>query len=758
MTDQRLRIEISGAVQGVGFRPFVYRLAGELHLPGWVLNDTSGVFIEVEGDPALLDRFLERLTHEYPPNAQITSLTHTRLACVGYTGFDIRHSAAHGTKTALILPDLATCPECLAEILSPADRRFRYPFTNCTNCGPRFTIITDLPYDRPNTTMRGFLLCPACRSEYESPLDRRFHAQPNACPLCGPQIRLLHPDGTPTAHADQSLRAAAAALQAGAIIAVKGLGGFHLMADANNTAAVALLRARKQREEKPFALLARDLAQAHTLCTITPEAETLLSTPQAPIVLLPRRSDAPVAPGVAPHNPFLGVMLPAMPLQHLLLRELNGPLVATSGNRSDEPICTDEHEALERLTGIADGFLVHNRPIERHVDDSIATILDGAPRLLRRARGYAPLPIRLAQPAPCILAVGAHLKNSVALSIERSVFVSQHIGDLETPQAHAAFERVIRDFLRMYDAHPTMIACDLHPAYASTRFARAHAATLLPPDGRIVAVQHHHAHLAACLAEHGEAGPALGIIWDGTGYGTDGTIWGGEFLLGDARSFQRVAHLAPFRLPGGEAAIRNPLRTALALLWELEGSAALERPELPLTDDERRLLGPMLARGINSPRTTSAGRLFDGVSALLGICRRASYEGQPAIMLEFAADPQAQDVYPFELRPNESIPPTLMLCWQPTLAAILADLRHGLAPAIIAGRFHTTMIEVMVRAAQHIDTATVALSGGCFQNRLLTERAAQRLRAAGFRVLLHRQVPPNDGGISLGQIAVAAVT
>jgi len=820
---QRVRVEIHGAVQGVGFRPFVYRLATELELAGWVINNAQGVFIEVEGDAPALNQFLQRLPAETPPRAIVHSLESAWLDAAGYTQFQIRHSDDHGAKTALVLPDIATCPDCLAEVLNPLDRRHSYAFTNCTNCGPRFSIIRALPYDRPHTTMRQFVMCPHCQQEYDNPLDRRFHAQPNACPICGPHLdfrfsiadfRLAGEQSiskiskipargqNPKSKIDQT----AQALQDGLIVAVKGLGGFHLMVDAANAAAIARLRERKHRYDKPLALMVQNMEQAKTLCRVSAAAETLLSGPEAPIVLLPRQPDAPVSGNVAPGNPCLGVMLPYTPLHHLLLRQFGGPLVATSGNLSDEPICTDEIEAGQRLGHIADMFLLHNRPIERHVDDSVAWLAAGQPRLLRRARGYAPLPVLIPQAAPPILAVGAHLKNTVALSVERQVFISQHIGDLETAESMAAFERVIADFLRLYDVTPIAIAHDLHPDYLSTRWAQndlrvtnyelritgaesqSKIHTVLAglrqgnPKSKIklVPVQHHHAHLAACLAENGVTGPALGVIWDGTGYGTDGTVWGGEFLLGDAAGFTRAAHLRPFRLPGGDAAVKEPRRVALALLWELYGEDALNRDDLApiraLSAAERRLLGQMLGKGINTPVTTSAGRLFDGIAALLDLRQRVSFEGQAAMALEFAAAADVTDAYPLPLvqaeggasndeQNNSLLTPhsslftphsSLILDWQPLVEAILEELRRQVEPAVIAARFHNALVEAIVAVAQAVEQPRVALSGGCFQNRLLTGRSARQLRRAGFEVLLHRHVPPNDGGISLGQVVVAA--
>ena len=798
----RLKIEIHGAVQGVGFRPFVYRLAQELALTGWVINNARGVFIEVEGPKPALQNFQQRLSTDKPPLAIIQSLNAKWLSPACFKDFKIRHSDAGGAKTVLVLPDAATCPDCLREIFDPANRRYRYPFTNCTNCGPRFTIITALPYDRPNTTMRRFSFCPDCQNEYESPPDRRFHAQPNACPVCGPQLDLRFTIydlrfKKETAQAnvsqkqivnDNALLRAAAAIKAGNIVAVKGLGGFHLMVDAGNAEAVAALRRRKPRKAKPFAVMVQNMSQAQQVCKISPQAEQLLTSAAAPIVLLPKKQNALIAAAVAPGNPNLGIMLPYTPLHHLLLQELTGPVVATSGNLSDEPICIDENDAMQRLGHIADAFLIHNRPIARHVDDSVAWLLLDTPRLLRRARGYAPLPVTLSQKMPVILATGAHLKNTVALSVGQQVFISQHIGNLESAEAVDAFERVIADFLRLYEASPLAIAHDMHPDYFSTHWAKAQQAsgrageqaTNKSPRSparllTCIPVQHHHAHLAACLAENGADGPALGVIWDGTGYGSDGTIWGGEFLLGDAAEFRRVAHLRSFRLPGGDAAVKEPRRTALALLWELYGEAALEQTDLApiqsFTSTEKQLLGQMLAKPFNAPRTTSAGRLFDGVAALLTPHQSVSFEGQAAMALEYLADKRVTNAYPLPLMKGEGgkmkdeenknssftpHPSPFILDWTPMLKALLQDLRLGVDPGVISAKFHNGLVEAIVKTAEQIGEEKIALSGGCFQNRLLTEGAARRLQATGFKVLLHRQVPPNDGGISLGQIAVAA--
>lgn len=755
--NRRLRVVVRGAVQGVGFRPFVYRLAGELDLPGWVLNDPQGVYLEVEGPPPALEAFLLRLQAGPPPPAFIQSLEYTQLDPVGYAGFEIRASRRDGPVRALVLPDIATCPACLAEVLDPADRRHLYPFTNCTHCGPRFSIIEALPYDRPRTSMKGFALCPACRAEYENPLDRRFHAQPTACPECGPRLALWDAEGHPLAERHDALLGAVAALRRGDVVAVKGLGGFHLMVRADDDAAVRRLRERKRREAKPLALMAPSLKRAQELCHLDPLEERLLTAPEAPIVLLRRLAEGGgVAPAVAPGHPNLGVMLPCTPLHHLLLRELGDCVVATSGNRSEEPICIDEREAVTRLAGIADLYLVHDRPIVRHVDDSVARVVLGREQLLRRARGYAPLPITLKREMPTILATGAQLKNALALAVGRDVFVSQHIGDLENPEAVAALTAAAQDFRRLYDVTPEIVAVDAHPDYASTRLGRALG---LP----VVAVQHHMAHVAACMAENELEPPLLGVAWDGTGDGEDGTIWGGEFLVPEGRAFTRVAHLRPFRLPGGEAAVREPRRSALGLLHAAYGAAAAGPafaglpPYGSFSAAARGVLWRMLERGINAPVTTSVGRLFDAVAALLDVRQVARYEGEAAIELEFAAARARPlgEPWPFTLRPVAAAGP-LVLDWQPLLEALLAERAAGADVPALAGRFHATLAEMIVAVAERVGLKRVALGGGCFQNRVLLEETVRRLTARGFRAYWPQRVPPNDGGIALGQVAVAA--
>jgi hydrogenase maturation protein HypF len=763
---QRVRLELRGAVQGVGFRPFVFRLAQRCGVNGWVANDAAGVTIEAEAAAGVIEYFIRALSVEAPSQSSIHELAVTSLEPDGSSGFRIARSASGGARSAVVLPDLATCDDCLREVLDPADRRAGYAFTNCTNCGPRFSVIQNLPYDRPNTTMSRFTLCAACAVEYGEPLDRRFHAQPNACGECGPHLELWDARGG-RIHVGDPVAAAAAALQRGDVVAVKGTGGFHLMVDAANDDAVALLRERKHRPHRPLAVMAASVEQIRRFAVVDDAAAALLQSAAAPIVLLPRRSarshtarfcDAiELAARLAPDNPCIGVMLPAMPLHHLLLATFGGPLVATSGNLSDEPICTDERAAVTRLCGIADLFLVHDRPIERHVDDSVTDFLDGAPRLLRRARGYAPLPLLLPAPVPPILAVGPHLKNTVALSRDRQVFISQHIGDLETHEAQLAFERVVEDFLRLYDVSPHAVARDMHPDYVSTQWAlqavRRYGFTDVP-------VQHHHAHLAACMAENGVTAPTLGVVWDGAGYGTDGTIWGGEFLLGDACSYERVAHLLPFHLPGGDAASREPRRAAAGLLYTALGSAGFEEAAAPLLRTfrpaQRGLLGHMLRRSLNAPVTTSAGRLFDGIAALLGICPVVSYEGEAAVRLEHLVDGTERGAYTVAIVPDAWARGPFVLDWRPLVRAVLEDSRRGVAHGVIAARVHNAFVEAIALQAELTACDNVALTGGCFQNSILTERTAAALRRRGFNVLLHRQVPPNDGGVAFGQVVIAA--
>jgi hydrogenase maturation protein HypF len=764
--DARLKLAVRGAVQGVGFRPFVFRLAAELKLRGWVNNS----FIEAEGARAELEKFLLRLDSEKPPRSFIQSLESSWLDVAGYKSFEIRPSETGGEKTALVLPDIATCPDCLRDIFDPKNRRHLYPFTNCTNCGPRFSIIESLPYDRANTSMKNFAMCPQCQAEYDDPHDRRFHAQPNACPVCGPRLELWQSrtgvtpvsdfgnngdrrDACPTEN--DALLAAANAIRCGKVVAVKGIGGFHLMVDARNEKAVQLLRERKHREEKPFALLFPSLESVKAVCEVSPLEERLLRSPEAPIVLLKKISNlkSQISSSVAPGNPNLGVMLPSNPIHHLLMAELKFPVVATSGNLSDEPICTDDHEALERLGGIADLFLAHNRPIVRHMDDSIVRVMLDREMILRRARGYAPLPLEIKNSKlknQNVLAVGAHLKNSIALVVGENVFISQHIGDLETEPANAAFRRVTADLPKLNGVSPEIIAADLHPDYGSTRWAHQ-------SGKKVFGVQHHVAHVLSCIAENKVPLPALGVAWDGTGYGPDGTIWGGEFFLVNEENIHRVAHLRPFRLPGGDKAVKEPRRAGLGLLYELYGEAAFEMTHLPplreMPPVEMITLKGMLQRGLNSPLTSSVGRLFDVVASLVNLRQQMRFEGQAAMELEFVlGDIVSNAVYNL---PLVTFHPSLVLDWSLMIHEILADVNGGVSVAEISAKFHNALAEAVVDVAKKVGAVRVALSGGCFQNRYLIERVAARLRAEKFQPYWQQRVPTNDGGIALGQVFAA---
>jgi len=768
----RVRIALRGAVQGVGFRPFVHRLATELSLAGWVNNSPQGVFIEAESPRPALEEFLRRLETEKPPRSFIQSREASWLDAVGYKHFEIRASETSGGKNALVLPDLATCPDCLRDIFDPQSRRFHYPFTNCTNCGPRFSIIASLPYDRANTSMRKFKLCPACQSEYTNPQNRRFHAQPNACPVCGPSLEFWNPTGAALFGGHQALLAAANTIRRGKTIAVKGVGGFHLLADARNEKTIRLLRQRKHREEKPFALMFPSLESVREICEVSPLEARLLCSLEAPIVLLRKidhRSSA-IGHSVAPGNPSLGVMLPSNPLHHLLMAELNFPVIATSGNLSDEPICTDQLEALDRLRGIADFFLVHNRPIVRHGDDSIVRVLLDREMMLRRARGYAPLPVQL-RIADCglriqktggaavqsgiqnpkseiILAVGAHLKNTVALAVGQNVFLSQHIGDLETEPADQAFRRVIADLEKLYEAQPDIVAADLHPDYLSTKYAVERQ----PPQ--IIQVQHHVAHVLSCIAENEIKLPALGVAWDGTGYGPDATIWGGEYFHVTNESVERLACMRPFRLPGSHAAVKEPRRAALGLLFELFGDLVFDRTDLPsvaaFSEAELPLLKTMLNRGLNSPKTSSVGRLFDAVASLTNLRQQMQFEGQAAMDLEFALDGFVTDrFYPLPMVTRHSL---CILDWSEMVKTILSDIKRGVAIQEISAKFHNALAEVVVEVARRFGQHRVALS---FQNRYLTTRIVTRLRAEKFQPYWHQRVPTNDGGIALGQVFAA---
>ena len=742
----RTEIRVEGVVQGVGFRPFVYALATGLGLTGLVGNDLDGVFAEVEGPEAAVAEFLGRLELQAPPLARIERVTTRALRPVRSASFVIAASESAGLRRTLISADTATCADCLRELADPADRRHEYPFINCTNCGPRFTIVRDVPYDRPLTTMAPFTMCERCAAEYHDPADRRFHAQPTCCPACGPRLRLQSQPGLKNQlgldHHENPIQAAVELLRGGRVLAVKGLGGYHLAADAACEQAVAALRQRKHREDKPFAVMAADLAAAAELAEVDETAAALLTSPARPIVLLPRRPGTTVAQATAPGNRQLGVMLPYTPLHHLLLAAVARPIVLTSGNVSDEPIVYRDDEARATLKGIADAFLTHDRAIHVRTDDSVARSFRGRSMLLRRSRGYVPEPLAVATgfPRP-VLACGAELKNTFCLARGRHAFVSQHIGDLENAETLRSFTEGIEHFRRLFDIDPEVVAYDLHPEYLSTKYALE---LDLPAEG----VQHHHAHIASCLADNGETGPVIGVAFDGTGYGTDGTIWGGEFLTASLAAFERGGHLAPVPMPGGAAAIRQPWRMAAAYVADPEVARRHQ--------DHWPAVIAMAAKGINSPLTSSAGRLFDAAAAILGVRDAINYEGQAAVELEQLADPAETRAYPAAI--EAGVPFTIR--GSDLLHAVIEDRTDGVPAPVIAARFHhgvAALIEAgCLLMRERYDLGTVALSGGVFQNLLLLSATVARLEARGFRVLLHSRVPCNDGGISLGQALVVA--
>ncbi|NOY14194.1 MAG: carbamoyltransferase HypF [Deltaproteobacteria bacterium] len=748
----RKQIRIEGIVQGVGFRPFVYRLATERQLAGSVFNDSRGVLVDIEGPAAVIRSFLAALQTELPPLASISRLESETRPVVGTAGFAIVESRTGSSRVAQIAPDCHVCPDCLAELFDHQDRRYRYPFINCTNCGPRYSIVTGIPYDRPLTTMADFPMCEVCRSEYENPLSRRFHAQPNACAECGPQLSFADAQGQRLPVADP-LAEAIRRLQAGEIVAVKGLGGYHLVVDAANDTAVRRLRKRKLRDEKPFALMGPDVDQIRRLAHLCKAEEKLLTSVERPIVLLRRRAACCLSDVVAPNNKFLGFMLPYTPLHHLLLEEFTA-LVMTSGNQSDEPIAFENSDAQARLQGIADCYLQHNRRIHIRTDDSITRVLDGQPVLYRRSRGYVPRGVKLPAELPAVLAVGAELKNTICLTRDGHAYLSQHIGDLKNQQVVDSLQQTIAHLQKVFEIEPQLLAHDLHPDYLSTRVAEQLAGEL-----PLVAVQHHHAHLASCLVDNGQPGPAIGVIFDGIGYGSDGHIWGGEFLLGDLREFKRVGRLAYRPLPGGDAATREPWRMAVSYLYSAFGA---ELPELEflrqLDGSALKLLLQMIEKRLNSPLTSSVGRLFDAVSALIGVRNRVSYEGQAALELEMLInqDGSEESAYSFALKRIDDL---YHIDPNPMIRSLVTDLTAGVSLAQISARFHNglaqTILDVCRSIAAEHGSLPVALSGGVFQNRYLTERAAELLRGAGFKVLLHRQVPPNDGGLALGQAAIA---
>lgn len=761
-TGKLAKVSVYGIVQGVGFRPFVYNLALKHNLSGWVRNTSGSVEIEVEGNDEATDAFLTDLQRLAPPMARIEKVEVTSLPPRGYTSFQIQHSFAEEGKYQLISPDIATCEACKKELFSPDDRRYRYPFINCTNCGPRFTIIEDIPYDRPRTTMRHFKMCPDCQREYDDPRDRRFHAQPNACPRCGPSLTLASNQGPPVKCSDV-IQKASELLKEGKILAIKGLGGFHLACDATNEQAVQLLRERKKRPSKPLAVMMTSLEEIGRYCFVSPEEENLLLSPQRPIVLLRWKQDSPVSPQVAPGLKYLGVMLPYTPLHHLLLRETGLPLVMTSGNLSEEPIAKDNDEALRRLGDIADYFLLHNRDIYSKYDDSVYIVEQGEPRAIRRARSYAPYPIFLPFKARQILACGAELKNTFCVTKDEHAFLSQHIGDMENEETLEHFESTVDLYKKLFRVEPEIIAYDLHPEYLSTKYALK----IGPEQGlKLIPVQHHHAHVVSCLVENKVEGPAIGVAFDGTGYGTDGTIWGGEFLVCDWRGFERRGHLEYLPMPGGAAAIEKPYRMALSYLHTLLGEdVSLEGlPILSQLDpDEVGIIKRQIERRLNSPLTSSSGRLFDAVSALAGVRGTVDYEAQAAIELEMLApeevDKLDSDLYPFSIAEEQECN---IVKLKELVSAVVDDIKIGVPVPLISAKFHKTVAQIILQTCQLIARETqinlVALSGGVFQNRLLLRLTIEALQREGFQVLTHRLVPCNDGGISLGQAVIANFT
>lgn len=767
----RKQLFIRGIVQGVGFRPYVYNLACSLHLAGHILNSASGVTIELEGEAAAVEQFLATLHQAPPPLAQITHIAVEDLSALGQQGFSIRQSRDEAHAFSLVSPDVATCQECWRDFTDAGNRRFGYPFTNCTNCGPRYTIIQDVPYDRPRTTMASFRMCARCQAEYDDPANRRFHAQPNACPVCGPGVVLVERGAAlpaPSSFAN-SLQAPHAVfhqvrglLQGGAILAIKGLGGFFLACDARNEDAVRQLRQRKRRGDKPFALMARDTRAVEACCVLNEADRSSLESTRRPIVVLPRRPGAVLAPSIAPGNPSVGIMLPYTPLHALLFSDTPGEvsafpaLVMTSGNLSEEPIVTDNAEALDRLGSVADWFLLHNRDIYMRADDSVVRTMQGRERVLRRSRGYAPLPVDLGLPLHPVLACGAELKNTFCLTRDRYAILSQHIGDLENYETLRFFEESLRNLKQLFRIEPQAVAYDLHPNYISSRFALA-----LPLEQK-VGVQHHHAHIASCMAENHLRGRVIGVAFDGTGYGTDGAIWGGEFLVADFAGFERRAHLRYVSLPGGDAAVRQPWRMALSHLRDTFGDTLPAVPMLEtLPPRQVALVDAMLSRQIQTVPTSSCGRLFDAVAALLGLggpasLGQVSFEGQAAIALESIASPGIERHYPYALGSGDPIELDL----RPAIAAVVRDLLACTPVGEISACFHNTvsaaLVAVCVELRRREGLSRVCLSGGVFQNNYLLEHAAKDLYGSGFEVFLHGQIPPNDGGIALGQVVIAS--
>lgn len=762
---ERRKIEINGIVQGVGFRPFIYSLATQHHLNGFVLNNTKGVVIEVEGEKPSIESFISSIKDGLPPISRIEAMGVKNLPPVGYENFSIKPSLSSGKRAVIISPDIATCEKCLEELFDEKDRRFTHPFINCTNCGPRFTIIKDIPYDRKMTTMEKFKMCPICQAEYDNPSNRRFHAQPNCCPECGPEVKLIELKGDipEEINRDNPLEKTAQQLSTGSIVAIKGLGGFHLACDATNQSAVLRLRAGKQRNEKPFALMAKDMDTIRTFCNMDKEEETLLLSVRRPIVLLKKKKEnhLPVAEGIARNQNYYGVMLPYTPLHHLLFY-FNSPslLVMTSGNLREEPIIYKDKDAFSRLSKIADYFLSHNRKIHIRCDDSVTRIFLRNETLVRRARGYVPEPIAL--PFECkgnILSCGAELKNTFCLTKGNYAFLSQHIGDLENLETLQSFEKGIEQFKHLFSIEPRVIAYDMHPEYLSTKYAKR--LSLKHPDIPTVPIQHHYAHIASCMAENGITDKVIGIAFDGTGYGTDGKIWGAEFLIADLENSKRVGHLRYIPMPGGEMAIKEPWRMAVSYLYDTYGDGftdlGLESVK-KIPREKRELVKKMISQGINSPLTSSMGRFFDAVSAMLSICMKNNYEAQAAIELEMAIKEkeEREEQYKYSIMDENGL---LIIDTKELVRGIVEDIKGASSTSFISSKFHNTIVEIITdisnKLRKRFGLNKIALSGGVFQNMFLLNKTVKGLQKNGFSLYTHHRVPTNDGGISLGQAAIA---
>ncbi len=757
--DQRaVRISIQGIVQGVGFRPFVYQLASRHNLKGWVCNTSRDVKIEAEGSADAVREFLVHLKMEAPPRSRIDAMEYEDTEPTGYTTFEIRKSIREDGQYQLISPDIATCEPCRTELFDPDDRRFGYPFINCTDCGPRLTIIKDIPYDRPMTTMAPFKMCPDCQREYEDPMNRRFHAQPNGCPVCGPHVEILDQGGARIASGDP-VSDSAQFLRDGKIVAVKGIGGFLLACDATNEEAVKRLRQRKRRAFKPFAVMVETVEAARQFCELSAEEEDLIASPKAPIVLLRLRTSGVIAPSVAPSLHYLGLMLPYSPLHHLLMKDAGRPLVMTSGNLSEEPIVGDNEEAWKKLSAIADVFLVHNRDIFARCDDSVAMVEGGEVCLIRRARGYAPDPVPLPFNAREVLACGAEFKNTFCMTKDRYAFMSQHVGDMDNLETLSHFENMLDLYRKLFRLDPRIVACDKHPDYLASRYAKE----VQEKDDsiRLIPVQHHHAHIVSCMVENAMTSPVLGVAFDGTGFGDDGAIWGSEFLLVDYDRFSRLAHFEYLPLPGGDLAVKRPYRIAVSYLYSLLGEEALNRDWAFLRGIdpfEVRLLKDQINKNINTPLSCSAGRLFDAVSALLDIRKEIDYEGQAAVELEMAATGVEFDGTPYSFH-IDNRDGMRVVRLRELLEGVSSDLLRGVPEAVISVKFHHTMAHIIgavctILAHDH-GIKHVAVSGGVFQNRILLNLTKARLREEGLEVMTHKHVPCNDGCISLGQAVVA---